>query len=805
MEQTYSPAGLEERWQRAWEEEGLYRAGVAARRDETFVICVPPPNVTGALHMGHALNGSLQDVLVRWHRMRGFDTLWQPGYDHAGISTQNVVEKQLVREGTSRKEIGREAFVERVWRHLEETGRTIMGQYRRLGASLAYERERFTMDDAYIEAVMRFFVHLWDRGWIYRANRIVNWCPFHETAISDLEVVHEPMDDRLTYARYPFTDGSGSITVATVRPATILADVAVAVHPEDERYRDALGKEVVVPYVERRVPVVADELVDPEFGTGALKITPGHDPTDFEIGRRHDLPTLTVIGPDGRMNEEAGDLADLEQAEADKAVVAWLKERDQLEKQENYRHNVGTCERCHTRIEPLVSLQWWCAMEEPRKPALEALRERRVRYHPESQHQFAIRSLEDIPDWNISRQLWWGHQLPIWYCPDGHATCAWPAPEACAECGSGRLERDPDVLDTWFSSALWPFATLGWPEDTEDLRRYYPGDVDSTAREIIRLWVNRMIWSGLELVGDVPFTDVIIHSTVLAPDGRRMSKSLGTGIDPLELIAEHGADATRYGLLKMSSTQDVRFSEGAIVEGRKLGTKLWNVSRLILANTEGAVPEARPQALEERWILGRLDAARAEIESAWVRFDFAAAVKELYSLTFDDFCDWYAEAAKPRLYEDDPDAAATALAALERLLKLLHPVMPHVTEEIWSELPDRETRLVVAPWPEPDERFAGEVDALEGVRDAAEIARRSGVVVELEGDAKRVFDIVVQPEKLPVNGSRDDEVARLRKEVARSEGMLSNENFVANAPADVVEGEREKLERYRRELDALGG
>ena len=805
MEQTYSPAGLEERWQRTWEEEGLYRAGVAARRDETFVICVPPPNVTGALHMGHALNGSLQDVLVRWHRMRGFDTLWQPGYDHAGISTQNVVEKQLVREGTSRKEIGREAFVERVWRHLEETGRTIMGQYRRLGASLAYERERFTMDDAYIEAVMRFFVHLWDRGWIYRANRIVNWCPFHETAISDLEVVHEPMDDRLTYARYPFTDGSGSITVATVRPATILADVAVAVHPEDERYRDALGKEVVVPYVERRVPVVADELVDPEFGTGALKITPGHDPTDFEIGRRHDLPTLTVIGPDGRMNEEAGDLADLEQAEADKAVVAWLKERDQLEKQENYRHNVGTCERCHTRIEPLVSLQWWCAMEEPRKPALEALRERRVLYHPESQHQFAIRSLEEIPDWNISRQLWWGHQLPIWYCPDGHATCAWPAPEACAECGSGRLERDPDVLDTWFSSALWPFATLGWPEDTQDLRRYYPGDVDSTAREIIRLWVNRMIWSGLELVGDVPFTDVIIHSTVLAPDGRRMSKSLGTGIDPLELIAEHGADATRYGLLKMSSTQDVRFSEGAIVEGRKLGTKLWNVSRLILANTEGAVPEARPQALEERWILGRLDAARAEIESAWARFDFAAAVKELYSLTFDDFCDWYAEAAKPRLYEDDPDAAATALAALERLLKLLHPVMPHVTEEIWSELPDRETRLVVAPWPEPDERFAGEVDALEGVRDAAEIARRSGVVVELEGDAKRVFDIVVQPEKLPVNGSRDDEVARLRKEVARSEGMLSNENFVANAPADVVEGEREKLERYRRELDALGG
>jgi valyl-tRNA synthetase len=805
MEQTYSPAGLEERWQRTWEEEGLYRAGAGARRDETFVICVPPPNVTGALHMGHALNGSLQDVLIRWHRMRGFDTLWQPGYDHAGISTQNVVEKQLVREGTSRKEIGREAFVERVWRHLEETGRTIMGQYRRLGASLDYERERFTMDDAYIEAVMRFFVHLWGRGWIYRANRIVNWCPFHETAISDLEVVHEPMDDRLTYARYPFADGSGSITVATVRPVTILADVAVAVHPEDERYRDAVGKEVVVPYVERRVPVIADELVDPEFGTGALKVTPGHDPTDFEIGRRHKLPTLTVVGPGGRMNEEAGDLAGLEQSEADKAVVAWLKEHDRLEKQENYRHNVGTCERCHTRIEPLVSLQWWCAMEEPRKPALEALRERRVRYHPESQHQFAMRSLEEIPDWNISRQLWWGHQLPIWYCPDGHATCAWPPPDACAECGSGQLERDPDVLDTWFSSALWPFATLGWPEDTVDLRRYYPGDVDSTAREIIRLWVNRMIWSGLELVGDVPFTDVIIHSTVLAPDGRRMSKSLGTGIDPLELIAEHGADATRYGLLKMSSTQDVRFAVGMIEEGRWLANKLWNVARLILANAGGVEPDVRPQAVEERWILAQLDAARAEVEDAWAAFDFAAAAKILYRVTRDDFCDWYAEAAKPRLYEDDEDAAATALAALELLLRLLHPVMPHVTEEIWSQLPARESRLIVTPWPEPDDRFAADLDALERVRTAAVIARRSGVVVELDGDAKRVFDIVVQPDKLPVNGNREEEVARLRKEVARSEGMLSNESFVANAPAEVVEGEREKLERYRRELDALGG
>ena len=502
---------------------------------------------------------------------------------------------------------------------------------------------------------------------------------------------------------------------------------------------------------------------------------------------------------------DEGEFAGLSQEAAEESIIGRLKQQGLIEKRESYRHNVGTCERCHTRIEPLVSLQWWLAMEEPRLPALEALRERRVRYHPESQHAFAIRSLEEIPDWNVSRQLWWGHQLPIWYCPDGHATCAWPPPEACAECGSAEISRDPDVLDTWFSSALWPYATLGWPDETEDLRRYYPGDVNSTAREIIRLWVNRMIWTGLELVGDLPFHDVIIHSTVLAPDGRRMSKSLGTGIDPLEVIDSHGADATRYGLLKMSSTQDVRFAEGAVVEGRKLANKLWNVSRLILANTEGVEPDVRPQALEERWILARLDAARAEVEGAWEGYDFAAAAKSLYALTFDDFCDWYAEALKPRLYEDDPDAAATALAALERLLVLLHPVLPHVTEEIWTRLPAREGRLIVTPWPEPDPRFADDANALERIRDAAEIARRSGVLVELSEDERRIFAAVVRDEQLPLNGSRDGEIARLLKEVARAEGKLGNESFVANAPSDVVEAERDKLARYRRELDALRG
>jgi valyl-tRNA synthetase len=803
METVYDPAAVERRWQQAWESEGLYAAGAGARSEESYVICVPPPNVTGELHMGHALNGSLQDVLVRWHRMRGFDTLWQPGYDHAGISTQNVVEKQLVAEGTSRQELGRDAFLERTWRWLDETGRTIMSQYRRLGASLDYARERFTMDEAYVVSVMTFFVRLWEAGWIYRANRIVNWCPHHETAISDLEVEHAEVDDTLVYARYPFADGDGSITLATVRPATMLADVAVAVHPDDARYRAAVGREVVVPVAGRRVPVIADARVEPEFGTGALKVTPGHDPIDFEIGRDHDLETLTVIGPDGRLTAEG--FEGMTQAEADARIVAWLEERGQLERREPYRHSVGTCERCHSRIEPLVSPQWWCRMDELARPAIEALRERRVRYHPESQHRFAIESLEQAPDWCVSRQLWWGHQIPIWTCADGHLTCAWPPPEACAECGSGALERDPDVLDTWFSSALWPFATLGWPEPTPALERYYRGDVSVTAREIIRLWENRMIFAGLHLLGEVPFTDVIITSTVLAADGRRMSKSLGTGIDPMQPIEAHGADATRYGLLKISSTQDVRYSVGAIEEGRKLATKLWNVARLVLQTTEGVAPEARPATLEERWILARLDAARGEVEAAWERFDFAAGTSVLYRVTFDDFCDWYAEAVKGRLYDGDDDARATALRALELLLALLHPLMPHVTEEIWTQLPGRERRLVVSPWPEPDDAYAEATPALDRVREAAQVFRRSGVQVDLASeDERRVFAAVVRPERRRDDGDLEAELDRLRREIARAEGMLANERFVANAPAEVVEAERGKLDRYRRELELLG-
>jgi valyl-tRNA synthetase len=805
MDPLYEPAGVEARWQQTWEEEGLYAAD-PARGGETFVVMHPPPNISGSLTLGHALQLSLEDTLVRWHRMRGFNTLFQPGYDHAGTSTWAAVGRELAREGKTQKDLGRAGFDEYAAAWLERYGGTIMTQFRRLGASLDYERTRFTMDPGYYRAVIRWFVHLYRKGWIYRDNRIVNWCPRCETALSDLELDHREAEDTLSYIRYPFADDGGHVTIATVRPATILADVAVAVHPQDERYRDLVGREVIVPFVERRVPVIADERVEPEFGTGALKVTPGHDPTDFDIGRDHGLPEPTVVGLDGRMSAEAGELAGLTQREAGERVLRWAEERGLLARQEPYRHSIATCERCGSQVEPLIMLQWWVAMEELAAPAIAAVEEGRIRFTPERFAGVYLDWMRNVRPWCISRQIWWGHRIPVWYCPDGHLTVAEETPDACAECGSRELQQDEDVLDTWFSSALYPFATLGWPEETPELEAFYPGDVLTTARDIIFLWVARMIFSGLELVGEDPFHDVLIHSTILNPEGRRMSRTLGTGIDPEDTLEPYGADATRYGLLKVTSTQDARFSFGSIEEGRKLAIKLWNVARLILGNARGVEPELAPRELEERWILARIDAARAELEESWSRFDLAESTAILYHLVFDDFCDWYAEAIKPRMYDGDRAATATALTALERLLALLHPVMPHVTEEIWSQLPDREARLIVSAWPEADGRFAADARALDRVQEAAEIFRRSGVLVELGSDAeRRIFAAVVRPERVRVDGSREAEIARLRKEVARAEGMLANERFVTKAPVDVVAAEREKLERYRRELAALGG
>ena len=804
MDTRYNPQGVEERWQQAWEAEGHYNAEPDAP-GEPYCIALPPPNVTGELHMGHALNASIQDTLIRWHRMRGFNVLWQPGYDHAGIATQNVIERELAKEGLSRHAIGREAFVARTWEWLERYGGIIMGQLRRLGASLDYRRERMTMDDEYVRAVLRWFVHLYDKGYLYRANRIVNWCPVCESAISDLEVNHIEEDDTLTWVRYPLADGSGHVTIATVRPPTMLADTGVAVNPNDDRYKELIGKEAIVPIVERRVPIVADERVEMDFGTGALKITPGHDPIDFEIGRDHGLEELTVIGLDGRMNEQAGEFVGLSQEEANERIVERLRAQGLLEKQEPYRHSVGHCDRSGNRIEPLITLQWWCDMEQVAAPAIEVVRSGRVRFFPLRYTDVYLNWMENIRPWCVSRQLWWGHRIPVWYCPDGHTTAAESAPAACGTCGSAELVQDEDVLDTWFSSALWPFATLGWPKQTPQLETWYPNDVSSTDRGIIFLWEARMQMAGIELIGEIPFHSINIHSTINAPDGRRMSKSLGTGIDPLETVDAHGADATRYGLLKMSSSQDVRFNVKMIEEGRRLANKLWNVARLILTNAAGAEPDLRPRDREERWILARLDATRAQLEDSWSRYDFAPAANALYHLTFDDFCDWYAEAIKPRLYEGDGDAQATALAALERLVRLLHPVMPHVTEELWSQLPARETRLIKAQWPAADERYAAEAGALTRVQEAAEMFRRSGVAPTLEPDEQRIFAAVVRPDRAKVDGDAGAEIERLKKEISRAEGMLANDRFVQRAPAEVVEAEREKLARYRRELEALIG
>jgi valyl-tRNA synthetase len=798
MDPLYRPQGVEERWQQTWEKEGLYGADPDAPGD-AFVVMHPPPNISGSLTIGHCLQLALEDTLVRWQRMRGFNTLFQPGYDHAGISTWASIGRTLAQEGKTQRDLGREGFDAYVQEWLERYGGTIMSQFRRLGASLDYRRTRFTMDEGYYRAVMRWFVHLYERGWIYRANRIVNWCPKDKTALSDLEVEHEDADDTLSYLRYPLADGSGEITIATVRPATILADVAVAVHPDDERYRELVGKEVVVPFVERRVPVIADERVDREFGTGALKITPGHDPTDFEIGRDHDLPELTVIGPDGLMSDAAGELAGLTQEEAGRRVLEWAAERGRLEKREHYRHSVGRCERCHSRIEPLVMPQWWLAMEELAAPAIAAVKEERVRFTPERFARVYLDWMENVRDWCISRQIWWGHRIPVWYCPDGHVTVVETEPEACAECGSTELRQEEDVLDTWFSSALYPFATLGWPDETPELERWYPGSVVTTAREIIFLWIARMIFSGLELIGEEPYSDVLIHSTLLNPEGRRMSRTMGTGVDPEEALEPYGADATRYGLLKVTSSQDPRLSFGTIEEGRKLANKLWNASRLLLLS--GAVaPEARPSSVEERWILARIDATREEIDRDLEVFDFAHMTARLYHLTFDDFCDWYLESIKPRLEEED--VRATAFAALERLLKLLHPVMPHVTEEIWTNLPARESRLIVAPWPEP-EAWGGEFETIESAQTAARIYRRSRVRIRLAGDSARIFEAVVRPTE-DGHGDVEAERARVQKEIERAERMLANEKFVANASPEAVAAEREKLAQYLAERDALG-
>ena len=832
-----------------WLEGGHFHPPAEGAPDENFSIAIPPPNVTGALHMGHALNGTLQDALARVRRMQGRNTLWVLGTDHAGIATQAVVEKELKAEGTDRHELGREAFVERVWEWREQYGSRIVEQYKRLGASCDYERERFTLDEGYVRAVYKVFVALYEKGLIYRDNYIVNWDPGSHSAISDLEVVNRDITDTLYSIEYPLEDGDETLTIATVRPETMLADTAVAVHPGDDRYAGLVGRHAVLPIVGRRLPIVADEYVDPEFGTGALKVTPGHDPSDFDIGRRHDLDEITVIGDDGRMNEAAGERFEgMTAAEASKAVVEALREEGRLAGEEPYTHSVPFSERSGERIEPLISLQWFCRMEELAAPAIEAVERDEVRIVPGNYKRVYLDWMNNIRPWCISRQLWWGHRLPVWYGPDGEevvATSEAEAREAAAARGLDPdvLRQETDVLDTWFSSALWPFATLGWPDGDALLGAFYPTSFLTTAREIIFLWVARMVMMGLEFPGAVPFHDVYVHPVIQAPDGRRMSKSLGTGIDPLDEIDVHGADALRFGLLAMSSTQDVRYSADRVQQGRDLANKMWNASRLVLLNAD-ARPEPRTAAAEDRWILTRLKREIGAFTEAVDQYDFSHAVLGFYSFFWSWFCDWYLEIVKPRLYDGDEDAAANLLFVLEQVLALAHPVMPFVTEEIWGYLPDREGPLVVAPFPTsddvPDDAAAAsaietEIETVRAIRrwrDLVGVPAATVLPARVAGGGEKPPEFVLRLARLNLDGTGEAEAltqvgpleilgsgeidaaevksridqrrGELRAEVERGERKLANEGFVAKAPPEVVEAEREKLGAYRAELAELG-
>ncbi len=855
----YEPAAVEPRIFADWQDSGVFSAEAEGEAAENYSIAIPPPNVTGVLHMGHALNASIQDTLIRLRRMQGRRTRWIFGTDHAGIGTQVQVQKRLIEEGTSREEIGRDAFVERVWEWRREFGPAIVEQFKALGSSADYSEERFTMDEAYAKAVAHVFKQLFDKGLVYRDNYMVNWDPGTRSAISDLEVEQRSVEDHMYEIDYPLASGGGSVTIATVRPETMLADVAIAVHPDDERYTLLIGEEAVLPLVGRRLPIIADEYVDPSFGTGALKITPGHDPNDFEIGRKHGLAELGVIGEDGCMTAAAGVFEGMTADDTRTAVVSALRDEGLISAERPYVHDVPHSHRSGMRIEPLISLQWFCDMTKLAKPAIEAVETGAVRFHPEKPwSKVYLDWLQNIRPWCISRQLWWGHQLPVWYCdPCEETIVSETTPENCGKCG-GELHRDPDVLDTWFSSALWPFATLGWPEQTDALRAFYPTDVLSTARDIIFLWVARMVMMGIEFTGRAPFADVNIHSVIQAPDGRRMSKSLGTGIDPLDLIAEHGADALRFGLLAMSSSQDVRFSPEKVKQGEDLANKLWNASRLILLRADPDVAaEPRPETIEDRWIISRLERTTSRVTELIEAYDFSHAALELYASFWSEVCDWYLELVKPRLYDEGADRSAlsaTLLHVLERTLTVLHPVMPFVTEEIWGFLPPRadgvRAQLASEPWPTVDqalideaaeervERTLGAIGAIRSHR--GEIGAPAGAVLqarllaggydELAGQIARLARLeFVEADGLEPAASvgipggaiellASDVLAvedggaavaarrtRLEAEVSRAEGKLANSGFVEQAPAAVVEAERDKLAEYRRQLADLDG
>jgi valyl-tRNA synthetase len=850
----FEPGAVEPRWTTEWLARTLFHAVPDPNRTP-YSIVIPPPNITGSLHMGHALNGTIQDVLVRYHRMLGENACWLVGTDHAGIATQNVVEKMLRKQNLTKEDLGREEFSKRVWAWREEYGHTIINQLKRLGCACDYQRERFTFDEGYIRAVLKVFVALYRRGFIYRDSYLVNWCPRCGTAISDLEVAYREMPGTLNHIRYEI-EGGGSVTIATTRPETMLGDTAVAVHPDDPRYGEIVGRTAILPLLGRRLTIVADTRVDPAFGTGALKITPAHDLTDFEIGRDHHLESVQAIGQDGRITEAGGPYAGLDVEAAAERVLADLEKAGALVRVEDYPHSVATCDRCGTPVEPLISEQWFMRMDELKVPAMQVVQDGRIKFTPERWGHVYMEWMESLRPWCISRQLWWGHQLPVWYCDEcGEVIVAETEPHSCPRCSGARLRRDTDVLDTWFSSALWPFATWGWPDDTADLDYFYPTSMLSTAREIVFLWVARMVMMGMEFVGDVPFRDVYIHSVIQAPDGRRMSKSLGTGIDPLELIDKYGADATRFGLLLMSSTQDVRFSEEKIAMGRGFANKLWNASRLVLLASEGHAAARNDADQVDRWITSRFERCVAAVEAAVSTYDFAGAVDTLYHFVWNEFCDWYLELVKVRLYGEDEAAKAAAAGharwLLAQVVRLLHPFLPYVTEEIAAQYgeaplleqphPRHEPELLVPEDEAAVEAVQAAVNALRQFRAEARIAPgqvlQAVFVADGEGAAKRYVPyasalraltrtevaftgtpavastvVLVPGGRLDVAAAvnTEEEAARLAQqllkaeaEVERGTAKLANEGFVRRAPEAVVQKERDNLAQRVAERDEL--
>ena len=865
LEKTYNPKEIEDKLYQKWCENKYFHAEVD-RSKKPFTIVMPPPNITGKLHMGHALDNTMQDILIRYKRMQGYNALWIPGTDHAAISTEVKVTNQLKDEGIDKKELGREKFLERTWQWKEEYGGTITSQLKKMGVSCDWDRERFTMDKGCSEAVEKVFLNLHKKGFIYRGSRIINWCPVCKTSLSDAEVEHEEQDGFFWHIKYPIVGTDRFLEIATTRPETLLGDTAIAVHPDDERYKDIVGKMCKLPLTDREIPIVADYYVDKEFGTGAVKITPAHDPNDFEVGKRHNLPELNIMNDDATINEKyGGKYAGLDRYEARKAMVEDLKEQGYLVKVVPHSHNVGTHDRCHTTVEPMIKQQWFVKMEELAKPAIEAIKNGELKFVPERFDKIYLHWLENIRDWCISRQIWWGHRIPAYYCQDcGEVVVASEAPEKCPHCGCTHFKQDEDTLDTWFSSALWPFSTLGWPDKTEELDYFYPTSVLVTGYDIIPFWVMRMMFSALEHTGEVPFKHVFIHGLVRDSQGRKMSKSLGNGIDPLEIVDQYGADALRFTLATGNAPgNDMRFYIERVEASRNFANKIWNASRFTLMNldvTENKLPDLNDLQLEDKWILSKYNDVVKSVTENLDKFELGIALSNLYDFIWENFCDWYIELVKPRLFDKENPAGKTAQYVLTYVLsntmKLLHPFMPFITEEIWQHLPHEGESIMISEWPEYDEKlnFPKDVESMElimqsisairnrraemnvppskkakviivtdktdvfeqGTAFFEKLASASEAVVQTDksGISDNAVNVVVPSAEvfLPLDELVDKtkelerlnaEKKKLEGEIKRVEGKLNNAGFVSKAPQKVVDEEKAKGEKYKEMLEKV--